>query len=102
MTSVVNAVMDVTHWSEGISEIMVELVSIERTETDSKLSDAFLSVPVIDSKHLFAFWTNSFQHFILEGGFKNKVFVESSRLFHFSVVDGKKTMQSFQYDGGSS
>ena len=87
--SVVNAFMDVTHWSEGIFEIMVELMSIERTKSDSKLSDPSLSVPFINSKHLFTFWANSFQHFILEGGFENKVFVESSRLFHLSVVDGK-------------
>ena len=74
VTSVVNIVMDVTHWSEGIFEIMVEHVSIEWTESDSKLSDPFLFVPVIDSKHLFAFWENSFQHFIFKVGFKNKVF----------------------------
>ena len=81
--------MDVTHWSEGIFKIMVEFMSIERTESDSELSYPFLSVPVIDSKHFFAFWANSFQHFILKEDLKTRFFVESSRLFNFSVVDGK-------------
>ena len=74
MVGVINTVMDVAHWSEGVVKVMVKFMSIERTKSNSKLSDPFLTVPVIDSEHLFAFRTNSFQHFILEGGFKNKVF----------------------------
>ena len=72
MADVVNTVMDVAHWSEGVVKVMVKFMSIERTKSNSKLSDPFLTIPVINSKHFFTFWTNSFQHFILEGGFENK------------------------------
>ena len=40
------------------------------TESNSELSQPFLSISINDAKHFLAFWSYSFQEFVLEGRFK--------------------------------
>ena len=89
MAGVINTVMDVAHWREGVGKVMVKLVSIKRTKSNSKLSDPFLPSLSLIPNISFRFGRILFKISFLKEDLRTRLLVEASRLFHFSVVDGK-------------